>query len=148
MKKTIQFSLLFAFVSIIAFINPAKAQDDNKDFTAFAKKFEDAYNKKDAKALKGMFTKDAVRTDADGTVYNGSDSILGALEESMKNKVTIVIKQEKAVTENGSTVASGTYVVNGSSQSGEQIDYKGGYVNTMVKEGGQWKIAKQLLTAL
>ena len=148
MKKTIKFSLLLTFLSMAAFINPVKAQDATTELTAFTKRFEDAYNKKDVKALKEMFTKNAVRTGTDGKIYNGNDSIAAVLETMLKNNVTVAIKQQKVATENGSTVVTGTYQVTGSSTSGEKIDLKGAYTNTVVKEEGQWKIAKQLLTAL
>jgi len=148
MKKTIQFSLLLAFLSIAAFINPVKAQDATKELNAFTKRFEDAYNKKDIKALKELFTRDAVRTGTDGQTQNGNDAIVAIYEELLKGNVTVAIKQEKVVTENGSTVATGTYQVTGTSASGEKIDAKGAYNNTVVKEGGQWKISKQNLTTL
>jgi len=148
MKKTIQFSLLLAFISIAAFISPVKAQDATKELTAFTKKFQDAYNKKDVKALKEKYTTDAVRTGTDGQIQNGSDSIVAFYGEMFKNDVTVAIKQEKVTEKDGNTVATGTYEVNGSSKAGEKINLKGAYSNTVVKEGGQWKIAKQVLTAL
>lgn len=147
MKKTIKFSLLLAFISVAAFVNTVKAQDVTTELAAFTKRFEDAYNKKDVKALKEMFTKDAVRTGTDGKIYNGNDSIAAVLGTMLKNNVTVAIKQEKVVTENGSTVVTGIYQVTGSSTSGEKIDLKGAYTNTIVKEEGQWKIAKQILTS-
>jgi uncharacterized protein (TIGR02246 family) len=148
MKKTIQFSLLLAFLSITAFINPLKAQDATKELNAFTKRFENAYNKKDVKSLKEMFTKDAIRTGTDGQTQNGNDAIVAFYEELLKGNVTVAIKQDKVVTENGSTVATGTYQVTGTSASGEKIDAKGAYNNIVVKEGGQWKISKQNLTGL
>ena len=148
MKKTIQFSLLLAFLSVTAFINPLKAQNPTKELNAFTKRFENAYNKKDVKTLKEMFTQDAVRTGTDGQSQNGSDAIIAFYEELLKGDVTVAIKQDKVVTENGSTIATGTYQVKGTSASGEKLDLKGAYNNTVVKEGGQWKISKQNLTAL
>lgn len=149
MKKTIKFSFLLAFLSIAAFINPMKAQDATTELAAFTKRFEDAYNKKDINALKGMFTKDAVRTGTDGKIHNGIDSIVAVYEELLKSDATLTIKLEKVTPEkDNSAIATGTYQVVGSSKSGEKIDRKGAYNNTIVKENGQWKIAKQLLTAL
>ena len=148
MKKRIQFSLLLTFLSIAAFISPVNAQNVTKELTAFTKQFQDAYNKKDVKALKEKYTTDAVRTGTDGHIINGSDSIVAYYGEMFKNDVTVAIKQDKVTEKDGNTIATGTYEVTGSSTTGEKINLKGAYSNTVVKEGGQWKIAKQALTAL
>jgi len=148
MKKTIQFSLLLVLLSITSLINPAKAQDATKELTTFTKRFEEACNKKDVKAIKELFTKDAVRTDPDGQSQTGNDAIVAAFEELFQNKLTVTLKQEKVAFENGSNVSTGTYHATGSTQSGETIDSKGSFSNTMIKEGGQWKISKQVLNSL
>ena len=92
--------------------------------------------------------KDAVRISAEGQTQTGNAAIVAAYEELFLNKLTVTITQEKVATENGSTVSSGTYHATGSTQSGESIDSKGSFVNTMIKEGGQWKISKQTLNSL
>ena len=148
MKKTIRFSLLLVFLAIISFINPSKAQDATKELTAFTKRFEDACNKKDIKSIKELFTKDAVRINPDGQTETGIDAIIAAYEELFQMKLTITITQEKVTTENGSTLSAGNYQAVGSTQSGEAIDAKGAFINTMVKENGQWKISKQVLNSL
>ena len=148
MKKTIHLSLLFTFLSIISFVDTTTAQDATKELTAFTKRFEEAFNKKDIKAIKEMFSKDAVRISAEGQTQTGNAAIVTAYEELFLNKLTVTITQEKVATENGSTVSSGTYHATGSTQSGESIDSKGSFVNTMIKEGGQWKISKQTLNSL
>lgn len=81
MKKTIQCSLLVAFLSLTSLMNPAKAQDATKELTAFTKRFGDACNKKDIQAIKEMFTKDAVRSSSDGQGQTGNDAIVAAYEE-------------------------------------------------------------------
>jgi len=48
----------------------------------------------------------------------------------------------------GTVLAAGTYHVTGTSKAGEKIDRNGGYTNTVVKEGGKWKISKSVLTNL
>ena len=148
MKKTIQFSLLLVFLSMTSLMNPVKAQDATKDLTAFTKKFEDACNKRDIKAIKEMFTKDAVRTDPDGQTQTGNDAIVAAYEELFQNKLTVTLKQEKVAFDNGSNVSTGTYQASGTSSSGDSWEAKGTFSNTMIKEGGQWKISKQVLTSL
>lgn len=148
MKKTAQFSLLLGFLAITSIINPAKAQDATKELTAFTKRFEEACNKQDIKAIKEMFTKDAVRINPDGQTETGNDAIVAAYEELFQNKLTVTIKQEKVAFDNGSNVLSGTYQATGSSPSGDSIDAKGSFSHIMVKENGQWKISKQVLNSL
>jgi ketosteroid isomerase-like protein len=95
-----------------------------------------------------MFTKDAVRSNADGQTQTGNDEIVAAYEELFQNKLTVTIKQEKVTTENNTTVSNGTYRATGSSASGESFDVSGTFIHTMVKENGKWKISKQDLRSL
>jgi ketosteroid isomerase-like protein len=146
MKKTIQF-LLFVFVLISAFVNPLKAQDVKKELDVFTKKFEEAYNKKDDKALKAMFTMDAVRTEANGTVTTGDENIAAVMVTGWTgSKPVLMIKHDKAEKQaDGSVITSGTYHVGGTTDAGEKLDINGSYTNTVVKEKGKWKIAKMVL---
>jgi len=150
MKKIIQRSLLLAIVSLTAFIAPLKAQDATKELAAFTKKFQAAYNSKDDKTLKTMYTDDATRTAADGTVNSGSEAIVAQFRDYFtENKVMLDLKQTNvAVQTDGSATATGIFHVTGTSKTGEKIDRKGGYTNTVVKANGHWKIAKSVLTAL
>jgi len=150
MRKIIQRSLLLAMVSLTAFLAPLKAQDAAKELAGFTKKFQAAYNSKDDKALKTMYTDDATRTAADGTVSNGSEAIVAQFKDYFtENKVTLDLKQTNVeVQADGSATATGTFHVTGTSKTGEKIDRKGGYTNTVVKTNGHWKIAKTVLTAL
>jgi uncharacterized protein (TIGR02246 family) len=150
MKKIIQRGLLLAIASFTAFITPLKAQDATKELAVFTKKFQAAYNSKDDKALKTMYTDDATRTAADGTINNGSEAIVAQFRDYFtENKVTLDLKQTKVdMQTDGSATATGTFHVTGTSKTGEKIDRKGGYTNTVVKANGHWKIAKSVLTSM
>ena len=147
MKKTIKSGLLLALAAFTTFINPLKAQDAKKELEGFTKKFQDAYNKKDDRALKIMFTRDAVRTDANGVITTGDENIRAAMVAAWTgSKPIIVIKQETAEKQaDGSVIAAGTYQITGTTDAGEKLDIKGSYTNTVVKEKGKWKIAKMVL---
>jgi ketosteroid isomerase-like protein len=150
MKKTTKLCLLLTIASIVAFINPLQAQNAEKDMLAFAKKFQDTYNKKDDKGLKMMYTDDALRVNADGQSITGNAAIS---EEFAKifadNELTIVIKQGKVVTNaDGSLTSTGTYQATGTSKAGEKLEIAGNYNNTVIKINGHWKIAKSVLTAI
>jgi len=151
MKQTIKFSLLLAIAFCIALVNPLAAQNINNDMNALAKKYEIAYNHKEVKALKGMYTKDAVRVNPDGNTITGIDAIGDSTALDFKNNKVIMvkIKPDKSVKESdGSVTATGTYHVTGTTKKGEKIDFKGAYTNTVVKEGGNWKITKMILKAV
>lgn len=148
MKKTIQFSFVFVMLSIISLIQPAKAQDATKELTAFTKKFEEALNKKDVKTIKEIFTKDAVRSDTEGQTQTGNEAIAAAYEALFQNKLTVTLTQDKVTTENNTTISTGTYHATGSTPSGDSFDVSGTFTNTMKKEDGKWKIAKQDLRSL
>jgi len=151
MKKTIKFSLLLAIAFCIALVNPLVAQNINNDMNALAKKFESAYNHKDAKALKGMYTTDAVRVNPDNTTTTGNDAISDSLANEFKNNkvVNVTIKVDKNVKESdGSITTTGTYHLTGKTKKGEKIDMKGAFTNTTVNKGGKWEIAKSVLKAM
>lgn len=151
MKRTIKFSLLLAMAFCIALVNPLAAQNINNDMNALAKKYESAYNRKDVKALKSMYTKDAVRVNPDGNTITGVDVIGDSLTLDFKNNKVVMVKimADKGVKESdGSVTATGTYHITGTTKKGDKIDFKGAYTNTVVKEGGKWKIEKMILKAL
>jgi uncharacterized protein (TIGR02246 family) len=148
MKKIFKFSLL-AVLAVSALINPLKAQDAKKELTGFVKKFQEAYNKKDDKALKEMYTTDATRTMTDGKIQNGNEEIRTAFADFLKeNTATIEIKLDKVVEKDGTTTMTGIYHVTGTTAKGEKLDRSGAFTNTVVKEKGGWKISKSVLTAL
>ncbi len=151
MKKTGQLSLLMLIV-FAAFTTSLSAQNIQKEVLSLTKKYEQAYNKKDSKSLQAMYTKEAIRTNADGKVENGNDAIGAALAEEFKNLdvTTITITAGKTQpAADGTVTATGSYHIKGKSkQSGESFDAKGTYTNTLVKEGKQWKIVKSVLTAM
>lgn len=143
MKKAIQIIVATAFVFIAAFANPVKAQDNKKEMETLAKNYEGAYDKKDAKAIKEFYTKDAVRVNPDGTTTNGSEAIAAdAANFFANNNATIKITVSKCVAESdGSLTTTGTY-----GGTTGNTDFGGNYTNTCVKEAGQWKISKSVLT--
>ena len=144
MKRTIQILAAFAFIFMAAFTNTAIAQDNEKDMVTLAKKYQDAYNKKDAAAIKAFYTKDAVRDNADGTTTNGSDAIAADAANFFagNNAAEIKITVTKSVTESDGTVtSSGTFegTMNGN-------PFSGNFVNTCVKQNGKWKISKSVIS--
>ena len=144
MKRAIQILATSAFVFMAVFTNAAQAQDNEKDMVTMAKNYEDAYNKKDAAAIKAFYTTDAVRSNPDGGTITGSEAIGADAADFFTNNgdVTIKITVAKSVTESdGSVTSSGTY--EGSSGGNS---FSGNFTNTCVKENGGWKVSKSVLS--
>ncbi len=150
MRSVSRLSWLIVLLFASATINPVKSQDIKKELDEFAKKFETAYNKKDDKALKMMFTDNAIRTEPDGTITSGNDNILMKLTESWSTaKLTLAIKQDKVEPQSdGTVITKGTYTVMGTTNAGEMINVGGAYTNTTLKDNGTWKISKNVLSNL
>lgn len=125
----------------------SSAQDISKEMAALAKKFESAYNKKDDKALKALYTDDATQTSSDGRVTAGSEAIVGEFRDFFtENKVSIVLEHGGAQTQaDGTATTNGKYHITGTGKSGDQIDFRGTYTNTAVKVNGLWKISKSVI---
>lgn len=115
-----------------------------KDVRIFVQNFQDAYNKKDAAALKAMFIDNATRILPDGKATNGAENIAAAYSEDFKNANTSgTIKLSNLQPQfDGSVMATGTYTVYGSSVKGTRVSFNGSYRNKMINENGQWKLAE------
>jgi ketosteroid isomerase-like protein len=150
MKSTIKRSLLMALLSITAFTTALKAQNASKELLKLASKYEAAYNSKDDKAIKMMYTEDALRIAPDGTTLTGNEAIRADFVKSTTGtQLKVEIKQDKTETNNdGSVTVTGTYHVTGTLASGESLDIKGSFTNNVVKLGGHWKIKKSVLVTL
>src|SRR5688572_11976424 len=115
MKQTFTLGVLLVFLLASAFIDPLKSQDLKKEMDDLVKKFETGYNKKDDKALKMLYTDNAVRTDADGTVTTGNENLrLLYIQSWSTTNLKLTIKQEKVEKQaDGTVIASGTYHATG-----------------------------------
>ena len=146
MKKIIKLSLLLAFVCAAAVMNPLQAQMTSAEHAALAKKYQDAYNSRNDKAMLAMYTKDAIRVTPDSVVTNGTEAIGKQFAEEFKHTTaTLEITPQNAMEKDGSSVGTGTFHLTGKNDKDEKMDIMGTYTNTMKKEKGQWKIAKSVI---
>ncbi len=142
-------SLLFA-----ATFGNLQAQSATNEFEMqeFARKFMNAYNQGDHKAIRKMYLDDAVRIDAEGKEIKGADKIAAYFaDQFVKNNATVFIRQLSVnwSDQEHAWVASGTYEVNGKTNVYDiPIHFTGHYANAMIKKDGQWKIAKSVHTPL
>jgi ketosteroid isomerase-like protein len=150
MKKAIKLTLLLAVIFAAMPGNSLNAQDTKTELLKFTSQFQDAYNAKNEQALKAMYSTDAVRVDAQGATTMGNDSISATFADFFNNNKVMIAIHQLTVTANadGSTTATGTYHVTGKAKDGKPIDFKGTYNNTLMKEGGNWRITRSVLTAV
>ena len=148
MTKQTRFNLFFTALLCAAFTPALVAQDVDTEMTAFARQYQDAYNREDHATLKTFYTDDALRVAGDGTTISGAEAIRVFLETQFKGAdVTLVVRQQSVGWSdfNHAYVAKGTYQVKGRSVQGDNIDISGKYSNVMLQVNGAWKIAKSML---
>ena len=116
------------------------AQKADADIEAVTRRFEQAFNKGDAKGIAALFTKDALQLSPDGQLLTGQ----AAIEQHHAQVFGSVAKGAKLSIKPGRTqevtpdvrISEGTYQVTGGALPGS-----GRYVNTLVRQGGEWRLA-------
>lgn len=151
MKKTIQLSLFIVF-SLMVSGGPLLAQKHHKEMLRLTKKFEDAYNRKDDKAIKAMYKVDATMISPGGHIVNGSEDIRAALKRDFSandstTKIVITVVSEKIGADKTIIVKGRLHVKGNKIKSGLPFELEGPYTNVLVKEKGKWKIFKTSYTA-
>ena len=127
-------------VALIGFGSAAAAQKPDADVEALTRSYEQAFNKGDAKALSALYAKDAVRLGPEGQLMNGQ----AAIEKNYTTAFGGAAKGARLTLQPGRVqevtsdvrISEGTYQVTGGSMPGS-----GRYVNTLVRQGGQWRLA-------
>jgi|GEM_PF-365991 len=116
----------------------------SRDVRALVQKFQDAYNKEDASAIGSFFTADGQWITADGKTTKGADNIKAEYAETFKNSnASATLKMANAQPQfDGSIITSGTYSVYGVSTAGDRVSSNGSFMNKLVNENGQWKLAE------
>jgi uncharacterized protein (TIGR02246 family) len=115
------------------------------EFQKVADAFIAAWGKGDAKGIAALHTKDAVRISGTGDpAAVGTAAIEQALAAALSGPykgTTLSIKQNQYQRVTADTyVGEGTYEVSGGSMPAG-TPTRGQYLNTMVREGGRWRIA-------
>lgn len=126
--------------AIVALSSVSAAQKPDAEIDALTRTYEQAFNKGDAKALAVLYVKDAVRLGPDGQLLTGQAAIEKQYGTAFGGdakgaKLTLNPGRVQEVTSDV-RIAEGTYQVTGGSMPGS-----GRYVNTLVRQGGQWRLA-------
>jgi uncharacterized protein (TIGR02246 family) len=116
------------------------AQTADPEIAKLITQYQAGYNKNDGKALAAMYTADALRLGPTGQLITGRAAIekdylanfagpFKGTKLTLRPGRTQVVKPDVALIE-------GTYEV-----AGGAAPVKGRYVNTVVRDGGQWRLA-------
>jgi uncharacterized protein (TIGR02246 family) len=124
---------------VLAFSFTVLAQKPDPDVQKVAAAYEAAFNKGDSKALTAMYTADALRVGPDGKLLAGRKDIEGSYVTSFAGplkgaKLTLTLDRAVSVTPDVKVI-EGTFSLAGA------MPTKGRYVNTIVRQGGQWLLA-------
>jgi uncharacterized protein (TIGR02246 family) len=121
---------------------PLLAQQKDADLDRLVQEYTSAWNKGDAKALAALYADDAMRTgEQPGEVVAGKQAIE---QFHMKNlagpgkgtKITINPGRTQSITPDVRS-QEGTWSLSG----GKEGPQRGHYLNTVVRQGGTWRIA-------
>lgn len=133
-------TVLMVTVLILGVAGSASAQTPDADMQKLTEQYAAAVNKGDAKAVAALYTADALRLGPDGQVITGQPAIekqhaasLGGPQKGAK--LTLRHGRTQTVTPDV-VIIEGTYETTGGS-----TPAKGKYVNTVVRQGGQWRLA-------
>ena len=128
----------FAVVALALSIVTA-AQKADADVQKIVSAYEAAFNKGDAKAVAAMYTADALRVGPDGLLVTGRKEI----EQSYVTAFGGALKGAKLSLTTGRTVnvTPDVKIIEGTFDVAGTAPVKGRYVNTLVRQGGQWLLA-------
>ena len=134
-----QFAIVVAV--LVGLSSPLSAQKPDLDVEALTREYEQAVNRGDAKALAALHTTNAIRIGADGQLLTGR----AAIEKSLAAGFSGPMKGAKLTLRSGRAeqVTSDVRVIEGTYEFSApgMGSLRGKYVNTVVREGGQWRLA-------
>jgi uncharacterized protein (TIGR02246 family) len=124
---------------VLALCSTVAAQKADPDAQKLASQYEAAFNNADVKAVAALYTADAVRLGPDGQFITGRS----AIEQSYVAGFAGPLKGAKLTLTPGHalTVTPDVKVIEGTFSVAAAMPIKGRYVNTIVRQSGQWRLA-------
>jgi uncharacterized protein (TIGR02246 family) len=132
-------------LALLSLAIPAQAQPaQNADLQKISDAFMAAWDKGDAKALAALHAADAIRADTQWTTFVGRAAIEQAFTKAFAGELKgtkLAVKASDARSINPDLlVASGTWEITGGTPP-PGAPTRGTYINTVIRQGGQWVIA-------
>lgn len=107
------------------------------DMEKLATTYEGHFNKQDAAGIGTLFTKDGVHVNPTG--IRNPVEYYGESFKAGFNKLDVTVEQVHQVTAD-TAIATGTFAISGKDDKGEPLKAGGRWSDTLVNEGGVWKI--------
>jgi ketosteroid isomerase-like protein len=128
---------------LLGMLSPVMAAELSKaDREKIGAAYEASFNKKDAAGIAALFTKDGIHVNQSG--IRKPAEFYGEVFKSGFDKLDAKVEQVYPLTAD-TAIASGTFVITGKSDKGEALKASGRWSDTLINEGGAWKI--KMLTA-
>jgi len=124
----------------LALCTLASAQNKDGDVQKVLDQYQAAFNNADPKAIGALYTADAIRVGPDGQLLSGR----AAIEQSYLEAFAGPLKGSTLTIQSGriQTVTADVKLIEGRfSAGGSGSPTTGRYVNTLVRQGGQWLLA-------
>ncbi|MFK7776349.1 MAG: ketosteroid isomerase family protein [Saprospiraceae bacterium] len=141
--------LLFAALIIYSGIVHSQTVNDEFELKEFTHNFMASYNKHNVAELKEMYSEYAVRIDQGKNKITGADNIIAFFQQRFfQDNTTLYLKYSSLSWSDAehAFIAHGTYEMVGKTNVYDiEINTKGTYANTMIKDKGKWKIGKSVL---
>lgn len=137
--KRLTVSLAAISVAVAAVALAAQQRDAEMD--KLIEQYQAAWNKGDVKSLAALYAEDAIRLGGDTQPVRGRQAIQQMFEKQFASewkgtKVSITPGRTQSVSADV-RLQEGTFELTG----GTEGPQRGRYLNTLVRQGGQWRIA-------
>lgn len=116
--------------------SPTSNTAGSSDVGQLINAYQDAYNKKDLKALRKLFAADAIRNNSDGTIVSGIDNIIDYYRGTFDiySDANLQLRGENTGAQaDGNLVSSGTWRFRGKKADGSSVDLRGSFRNILKK---------------
>jgi ketosteroid isomerase-like protein len=148
MKKFLLFAALIIYTEIVH----SQTIEDELEIKEFTRNFMTAYNQQDLTEFKEMYLEDAVRIDQGKNEMTGVDNIIAFFKQRFfQENTTLYLKYSSLSWSDAehAFIAHGTYEMIGKTHVYDiEINTKGTYANTMIKDKDKWKIGKTVLSPI
>ena len=122
------------------------AQQPDPEVQKISDAYMQAWGKGDGKAIAALYTPNGVRAGSDGQLYRGRDAIAQGFAKAFGgpyegSKLTLKTDSDQVITPDGVRITTGTFEVTGVNNPPAGASLRGRFVNTVVRQDGQWMLA-------
>ena len=122
------------------------AQQPDPEIQKLTDAYAQAWAKGDGKGIAALYTENGVRAGSDGQLYRGRAAIEQGFAKAFGgpykgSKLVLKTDSDQVITPDSVRITTGTYEVTGVSKPPAGASLRGRFVNTVVRQDGQWMLA-------